>query len=275
MSIAGGVYNAPQRAVDLGCEVFQLFTRSPQGGPPPTLDAAVQTQFHEAIAATKMADWVVHTPYYINFASANPRIKNGSAAIIRQELERASTIGAGFLMTHLGSGKDVTPAEASDMVVAGLLTALKGYTGSTVFCIEIAAGAGSVLGATFEEVGRYIREIESTDKRLRDTIGVCFDTCHAFASGYDLRDAVAVKATMKAFDAAIGLERLRVVHANDSKFALGERKDRHEHIGQGKIGKAGFAAMVKDPTLRKVDWYLETEPEGVAKDIATLKKLRG
>lgn len=275
VSIAGGVYNAPQRAKELGCEVFQVFTRSPQGGPAPELSPQNIQQFTDSAREYQQKSWVVHTPYYINFASANPRIANGSASILREELERASLIGATCLMTHLGSGKDVSDAVATTKVVDGLLKALDGYTGSTIFCIEIAAGAGRVLGGSFEQVGEYIRAVEKKDKRLKNSIGVCFDTCHAFASGYDLRTAAAVKKTMQAFDQAIGSERLKVVHANDSKFELGEKKDRHEHIGKGKIGAAGFAAMAKHPVLKKVDWYLETEPEGVAADIATLKKLRG
>jgi deoxyribonuclease-4 len=120
-----------------------------------------------------------------------------------------------------------------------------------------------------------IQAIEKKNPKLKNTIGVCFDTCHAFASGYDLRTPAAVNATMKAFDKHIGLKRLKLVHANDSKFSMGEAKDRHEHIGQGKIGKAGFAVMAKHPVLSKVNWYLETEPEGVKADITTLKKLRG
>lgn len=275
VSIAGGAFNAPANAAELGCEVFQIFTRSPQGGPAPVLNAEALKNFSNATEEHKQAAWVVHTPYYINFASANPRIKNGSATIIREELERASKLGASFLMTHLGSGKDVSPTEARQMVIDGLLAALKGYTGSTVFCMEIAAGAGSTLGGTFEEVGEYIRAIETGNKKLKNTVGVCFDTCHAFASGYDLRDVKSVATTMKDFDKHIGLDRLKLVHANDSKFDLGEHKDRHEHIGRGKIGTAGFAAMVKHPALKRVDWYLETEHDLIKKDIALLKKLRG
>ncbi len=274
ISIAGGAFNAPERAAELGCEVFQIFTRSPQGGPAPKLTSEALKQFSHATEKHKQSAWVVHTPYYINFASTNPRIAKGSAAIIREELERASKLGASFLMTHLGSGKDVTKDVAKKMVIDGLSTAVDGYTGATVFCLEIAAGAGSVLGGTFEEIGEYIRAIEKGNTKLKNTIGVCFDTCHAFASGYDLRDAKSVAATMKEFDKHIGLNRLKLVHANDSKFELGQKKDRHEHIGQGKIGLAGFKAMAKHPTLKKVDWYLETEPEGVAQDIISLKKLR-
>lgn len=275
VSIAGGVFNAPANAADLGCEVFQIFTRSPRGGPATPLSADILKQFSAATKEHQQSAWAVHTPYYINFASTNPRINAGSSAIIREELERASKLGASFLMTHLGSGKDVGATKARQMVIDGISKALDGYTGSTMFCMEIAAGAGSVLGGTFETIGDYIRSIEKKNSKLKNKIGVCFDTCHAFASGYDVRDTKAVNVTMKAFDKHIGLSRLKLIHANDSKFGLGEHKDRHEHIGQGKIGLAGFAAMVKHPTLKKVNWYLETEHDFVKKDIAALKKLRG
>lgn len=238
------------------------------------LTDVVLKQFAEAVKQHNQAAWVVHTPYYINYASTNSRIKHGSIMVIRDELERASKIGAGYLMTHLGSGKDVTPETARKMVIEGLLATLVGYTGSTVFCIEIAAGAGNILGSSFEEIGEYIHEVEKKDKRLKGTIGVCLDSCHAFASGYDLRDAAAVKKTLAEFDKFIGLERLKCVHANDSKFGLGEKRDRHEHIGRGFIGLDGFRAMAKHPVLKKVDWYLETEPGGVKNDIVTLKSLR-
>lgn len=275
VSIAGGIFHAPQNAADLGCETYQIFTRSPQGGPAPKLTPEILDRFAAANKEYGFSEWVVHTPYYINFASANPRIQHGSVAIVREELERASRIGASFLMTHLGSGKDVTPERAHDMVVAGLAEALDGYVGTTVFCIEIAAGAGMVLGSTFEDIGRIIHDVEKKRPSLKNSIGVCFDTCHAFASGYDLRDRAAIDVTLKAFDAAIDIDRLKLLHANDSKFDLGSRKDRHEHIGQGHIGPAGWKALVAHPKLRRLNFYLETEPGGVKQDIATLKKMRG
>lgn len=251
-----------------------MFTRSPQGGPAPVIDDVVANKFAVAMAEEGQSASVVHTPYYINLASANPRIKHGSVSIIREELERSSKLGGKFLMTHLGSSKDVTPLEGKKMVVEGLLKALDGYSGTTVFCIENSAGAGSTIGAKFEDIGAMILGIEKENVKLKGTIGVCLDTCHAFSSGYDLRDAMALKKTMAEFDQYIGLERLKLVHANDSKFDLGQAKDRHEHIGQGKIGLNGFRFMVKNPYLNKVDWYLETEPGGVKEDIALLKKLR-
>ncbi len=274
VSIAGGIFNAPKQAHDFGCEVYQIFTRSPQGGAAPKLTKEVLKQFQEENAKYEFTDWAVHTPYFINFASSNPRIKKGSAGIIREELERASLIGAKHLMTHLGSSKDVGADAAKQMVIEGLGQALKGYTGSTVFCIEISAGAGSAIGSSFADVGDMIRQIEKNDKKLKNTIGVCFDTCHAFAYGYDLRDASAWKKTLADFDSNIGLERLQLFHGNDSKFGMGEKKDRHEHINKGNIGSAGFAALLKNTKLKDRNIYLETEHDAVKKDIALLKKLR-
>lgn len=274
VSIAGGAFNAPANAEALGCEVFQIFTRSPQGGPAPVLSTEALAAFRQATAQHHQAAWVVHTPYYINFASANPRIKRGSAAIVREELERSSMLGAGYLMTHLGSSKDVTPVKGKSLVVEGLLTALKGYAGSTLFCIENSAGSGSTIGSRFEDIAEMIDRIESQAPKLKGTIGVCFDTCHAFASGYDLRTPTAVQVTMREFDRHLGLDRLKLVHANDSKFGLGEAKDRHEHIGRGHIGLAGFTALARHPALKRVNWYLETEPNGVKRDIQILKGLR-
>lgn len=274
VSIAGGIFKAPQNAVDFGCEVAQVFTRSPQGGPAPKLTKEILALWNTELEKSKLHEIAVHAPYFINFASANPRIKNGSASIIREELDRASLIGASYLMAHLGSSKDVERDVAEQLVIDGLLKALDGYKGSTTFCIEIAAGSGNVLGASFEEVGRYIVAIEKKDKRLKNKLGVCFDTCHAFASGYDLRDTKAVNATAKLFDQHIGLDRLKLVHANDSKFDLAEKKDRHDHLGKGKIGAAGFTALAKHPAFKKVNWYLETEHDAVKKDIAFVKKIR-
>ena len=274
VSIAGGIFNAPKNAHDLGCEVYQIFTRSPRGGPAAPLTKDVLSQWRSENEKYGFSEWVVHTPYYINFGSTNARIRGGSAKIIREELERASLLGAQFVMTHLGSSKDVIPEQGIEMVVDGLGTALKGYTGSAVFCIEIAAGAGSVMGATFSDVGTMIQQIEKNDKKLKDTVGVCFDTCHAFAAGHDLSSAAGLNATLKEFDDAIGLDRLKLFHGNDSKFGLGEHKDRHEHIGKGHIGLAGFKAIMNNPKIKSRNLYLETEPDEVKQDIATLKKIR-
>ena len=276
VSIAGGVFNAPTNAAAAGCETFQMFTRSPRGGQPPVLTKDIIAAFKKNCQQAGYQNYYVHTPYFINYASANNRIRFGSVSIVREELERSSLLGVRALMTHLGSGKDLDETAARSQVVAGLLKTLDGYTGTTQFLIEIAAGAGLILGASFKEIAFYIEQIEKKDKRLKNKIGVCFDTCHAFAVGYDLRTKAGVDKTLREFDQTIGLQRLALIHANDSKTELGSRRDRHEHIGQGHIGRAGFAALVSHPKLKQVDMILEThwENDWERKDLQMLKNLR-
>lgn len=277
VSIAGGVFNAPDNAAAVGCETFQMFTRSPRGGAAPALTPAVVKQFKAAYQAHGFSSCYVHTPYYINLASSNPSIAAASARIIREELDRSSLLGVTAVMTHLGSGKDHDQATARQKVVDGLLKILDNYRGPARFLIEIAAGAGAILGASFEEISHYISIVEQKNKRLKDTIGVCFDTCHAFALGYDLRTKAAVDKTMGDFDQIIGLERLVLIHANDSKTEFNGRRDRHENIGQGKIGLEGFRALVNQPKLKAIDMILETpgDEDWDRKNLATMKKLRG
>lgn len=271
VSIAGGLINAPKNAADIGCEVFQIFTRSPQGGYIAPLDKNIAAEFKSLCKKYNQKEWVVHTPYFINFASANPRIFNASITVVHQELERASMLGAKYLMTHLGSYKDLGHDAGLKQLVEGLNKMLSGYKGETQFLIEISAGAGEIVGDTFEEIAEII-----FDKKLsKYNIGVCYDTQHGFASGYDIRNKTSVDTTLKQFDKIIGLEKLKMSHCNDSMTELASRRDRHEHIGKGKIGVEGFKALLNDKRLSKVNFILETEHEGVENDLKLLKKIRG
>lgn len=270
VSIAGGVFNAPLNAAHLGCEVFQMFTRSPQGGSVPQLTPGIVALFKQNMRLTAQRECYIHTPYFINFASANNRIRYGSIAVAREELERGSLLGATYVMTHLGSYKDLGKEAGFPVVVDGLAEMLKGYSGTTKFLIEIAAGAGEVIGHTFE----YIAEIIHHPKLKKYDIGVCFDTQHAFASGYDIRTPEAVIETFNRFDTTIGIERLKMFHCNDSKVEFNAHKDRHEHIGDGHIGRAGFAALLADKRLRDLNFILETEHDTVRDDLALLFSLR-
>lgn len=161
VSIAGGIWNAPERAAAIGCECFQLFTRSPQGGPAPALTDEIIAKFKHACEAHGQRLWVVHTPYYINLASKEERTRQASVRVIRDELDRASLIGATYVMTHLGSARDAGVEKGRVYVIAGLTEILRGYTGSIQFLIEISAGAGAIIGATFEEIAEVITAVES------------------------------------------------------------------------------------------------------------------
>lgn len=275
VSIAEGIPNAPQRAADLGCEVFQIFSRSPRGGNPPAITRDLAASFEAECIKRQQYNSYIHTPYFINFASRSNRIHHGSISVIRQELERASQLGAKAVMTHLGSAKDYTPDKAKHKTAVGIARVLSEYKGKTKLLLELSAGAGAVIGANFEDMAAIIKEAEKLLKK-RNIIGVCWDTAHLFATGYDLRDKKAVDAVVKEFDKIVGLKRLGLIHANDSKVGLGEKRDRHAHLGEGKIGLAGFEALAKHPKLKNVDMIVETPTlAGMKKDVVLLKKLRG
>lgn len=274
VSAAGGIWNAPANAKKLGCEVFQVFSRPPQGGPAPKLTKESVVKFKSEMRAAKQAAFAIHTPYYINFASTTPRIRYGSIKVVREELERGSILGASFVMTHLGSSKDAGKEVGLHKTWRALQRILDGYKGTTQLLLEISAGAGSLVGGTFEELAFLIQNAEK-GKPYKGKIGICWDTCHLFASGYDLRTPVAVDTTLKKFAKVVGMDRLKLCHANDSKFWLNDHRDRHEHIGLGQIGLAGFKAILQHPKLQKVDMILETPfDDKRVNDIATLKRLR-
>ncbi|MFA6525693.1 MAG: deoxyribonuclease IV [Patescibacteria group bacterium] len=268
VSIAGGIENAPLNAFAENCECFQMFSRSPRGGKAPEINDEVVKKFQQNIKDNGLGNAYIHTPYYINLASKQDRVRNGSISIIREELDRASRLGVVAVMTHLGSSKDFARAKALKMVIDGIAELLKGYNGGAMFLLEIAAGSGNIIGDSFEEIGEIIKKVK------HKKVAVCFDTAHAFASGYDLRTKESVEVTLNKFDQAVGLNLLQLIHANDSKVALNAKVDRHEHIGQGEIGEKGFAVLINHPKLKNVDFILETPAEGRANDIKILKKLR-
>ncbi len=269
VSVAGGLPNAPLNAAALGCEVFQFFSRSPQGGPAPKITPEMLDQFATNCKEGAFKEWVIHTPYYINFGSELERTRQSSIRIVREELERATLLGAKFVMFHPGSAGKGERKAALEWTVEGIKRLYEGYEGQAQLLIEISAGAGAVIGAQFEEVADILARVEHPE------LGVCFDTAHAFASGYDLRTKETVEDTFQAFDRTIGLDRLKMSHCNDSKVDLGARKDRHEHLGVGFIGKEGFGALVRHPDLQRMNLYLETEPGGTLADLTFLKELRG
>ncbi|MDB4939954.1 MAG: putative endonuclease 4 [Candidatus Doudnabacteria bacterium] len=276
VSIAGGIENAAGRAAEFGCETFQIFTRSPQGGKAPDIKESTIQNLKEEMQKHDISEFVVHAPYFINFGSIKKNIFYGSVAVVRDELERSSQLGARFLMTHLGTFKEIGEEKGMEQVIDGLQKVLKDYDGSTEFLLEIAAGAGEVIGDTFDELGRLSAEL----KKMKGFGGICLDTQHAFSSGYDLRTAPTIKKVFKDFDTKIGMEYLRMSHINDSKVELGGKKDRHDHIGEGHIGKTGFKEFLsfwqahEKKTKDEKPLILETEHDKVMEDIKQLKAIR-
>ena len=268
ISIAGGIVNAPGRAAELGCESFQMFTRSPQGGPAPKLIPEVIEQFKLEMKVNDQKDCHIHAPYYINFASSKKAICSASARVVREELERGSLIGAKYVMFHPGSAKDMERDSALKITAEGVAKVMDGYTGTTKLLLEISAGAGSTIGSTFEELNFILRY----DSLIYHNIGICIDSAHMFASGYDIKTEEGFKKVIAVIKKTVGLERIKLIHANDSKIELGGRKDRHDHIGHGKIGEEGFVNLMQ--VFQKSDFICETQSDLVKEDIEKLKQIR-
>jgi deoxyribonuclease-4 len=266
VSIAGGIQNAPERAANLGCECFQMFTRSPQGGKALELTEELIKKFKIQTINYKLQTFVIHTPYYINFASANNRIRYGSVSVVRDELERGSLMGAKYVMTHLGTAKDLGGKEAKKKTIEMLQKSLAGYIGKTQLLLENSAGAGAIIGDNLKELKDIIQGVNSPK-----IAGICLDTQHSFASGYNWND---FSPTLKKIEGELGLNLIKLIHINDSQSECGSNKDRHEHIGKGKINLEAFAKIVFFAQKNKVDMILETEHDEVKEDIALLKELR-
>ena len=276
VSAAGGMGNAPENAKAMGAECFQFFSRSPRGG-----GAAPITEEQAELFRSRSKEYgmesSIHTPYYINFASKNNKIYHGSINAVREELLRGTQLGVRYVVTHLGSAKDhvenkdsAVPPEAIAQAIEGLKKIYETDEElTTTLLLEISAGAGAVLGDSFEELATLLAGLNRKD------VHVCLDTCHMFASGYDIRTPEALEETMKQFRSIIGIEHLKLVHMNDSKKELGSHRDLHEHMGMGEIGATGMQAVLKHPDFAHVNFILETKhDEHIEQDIAFLKKHR-
>ncbi|MDZ7294736.1 MAG: deoxyribonuclease IV [candidate division KSB1 bacterium] len=269
VSIAGGLHKAPARGVAIGCDAIQIFTKNQVQWKAPPLSEEEIAAFKEEFARSGLACVVVHDSYLINLASPDEATRRRSLEGLVSELIRAEQIGAPYLVMHPGAHMGEGEEKGLRRIAQGVSEAL-GASGTqrVVVLYETTAGQGSVLGYTFEQLASLM---EMTSPRSR--VGVCLDTCHAFAAGYELRSAEGLDKTLETFHRIIGLEHLRVMHLNDSRKGLGTRIDRHEHIGKGEIGLEGFRILLREKRLQHLPMLLETP--GGEKDFAeNLKTLR-
>jgi deoxyribonuclease-4 len=261
-SIAGGYAKAVERAVETGCDCLQVFTRNINQWKTTPIKPADAAAFRAAVKEAGLRLVVAHDSYLINPASADADLRKRSITGLIEELERAETLGIPWVVAHPGAAGDQPVEQAVDRAARGIAEALaKTAPLAAGILIETTAGQGSCLGASFEEIGAMLAVIDA-EPGLKKRAGVCLDTCHVFAAGYPLAPAAALDETLRQFDRAIGLRRLKLIHANDSKRELGSHVDRHEAIGRGKIGRAAFRLLVAHPKLAKVPFILETPKEG-------------
>lgn len=270
-----GFVAAVEQAQQLGCSCLQLFSKSPRGWSAPPLDAAKVADFRAAWAATGHVPLVIHDSYLINLAAPDETARKKSIAAMIDEVERAEALGADFLVTHCGSHLAKGSAEGEALGVRNLTASLREVLAQTPdvrvrIALENTAAQGTCLGGPFEHLAEVLQAIDSP------RLAVCFDTCHAFAAGHDIAHAAGVNRVVKTFDKIIGLKHLAVVHLNDSKGELGKNLDRHEHIGEGRIGREAMRAILTHPKLRDLPFILET-PEletNIGRNLNTVRAFR-
>lgn len=256
-SIAGGLHKAFDRAQSVGCDAMQIFVKPNRNWAVTPLTEEDIARFKARAAETGIHPVVAHTSYLLNLASPKKELWQRSRDTLIVELERCEALDVPYLVlhpgSHVGSGEEAGLARVAQGL-GEVHAATPGFR--TKILLETTAGQGTNLGYTFEQLA-WLMERAPEGERL----GVCLDTCHVFAAGYELRTGEGYEATMEEFDRVVGLARLEALHLNDSKGDLGGRKDRHEHIGQGRIGLEGFRNLLNDPRLAGLPGLLET-PKG-------------
>lgn len=272
VSTRGGLDQAPARAAALDATVLQLFSKQPSRWAEPKLDEAAIASFRAERAAHRIAVAASHDSYLINLSSPDRRLWRISQKAFASELDRSARLGIDFVVTHPGNAVDGDLRAGIERNARGIVESLEATGEGPCVLLELTAGGGSSVGGSFEALRDLL---DAIGPRFAHRMGVCVDTCHAYSVGYDLvGDYDGVWA---AFDRVIGLDRLRFLHLNDSKHALGSRKDRHAAIGEGTLGKEPFRRIVLDERLRRVPKVIET-PKGddeITLDRANLALLRG
>lgn len=254
-SIAGGIEKAIPRAEQLGCTVLQIFTKNASRWQSKPLDPANIDAFHEAWQESLIEQIFVHDSYLINLASPDAEKWEKSKRAFAEELQRCAHLGVTGLVMHPGAHLDTGEESGLQRIAAAFKELVAdGPTGVQIL-LETTAGMGSHLGWRFEQLARIIELVPEHD------FGICLDTCHVFAAGYDFSSEEGYARMMTDFDRIIGCEKIKLFHMNDSKKPCGSRVDRHDHIGQGHIGETGFASLMRDERFARTAKILET-PQG-------------
>lgn len=258
-SIAGGLPKAVDRAVAIGCEALQLFVKSANQWRARPLGEGEIDEFRRRVRAAKLHPVVAHASYLVNLAAADPEVRRRSLRWLEEELARSEALGLDALVLHPGAYREGTEEDGIKRVADGLAALLaRRPTRRVAVLLEHTAGQGTSLGYRFEHLAAILERLGD----LAGTVGVCLDTCHLVAAGYALATEDDYRRTLETFDAVVGLDRLKLLHLNDSLRPLGSRRDRHAHIGQGYVGRAAFWRILHDPRLAALGMIIETPKTG-------------
>ncbi|QQG48688.1 MAG: deoxyribonuclease IV [archaeon] len=271
LSIEKSLDLAFDRAEEVGATTFQIFTRNPRTWKFKELTAEQVSAFRSRRKKAGTRSVVAHMPYLPNLASPFAGIMKPSRATLKEEVSRCDELGIDFLVTHLGSHLGAGTMVGVKNVAEAINKALAESGGATTVLLENMAGQKNSVGSSFDELKLILDRV-----REEHRVAVCLDLCHAFASGFDLTSSAAVENTMSLFDDAVGVDKLRVVHLNDSKGPLGGNLDRHEFVGEGKIGKKGMRAFLRYRGIRERPLIMETpfeDVEGMRRSLRTVRSL--
>ena len=283
MSVAGGVSKAVERAVVHGCEALQIFTKNASQWKGKPLDRGEVRLFRQRVEQTGISPVVSHASYLINLATTFPVLREQSLIAFVDELDRAEALGLHGVVIHPGTCTAGTDEDALRLIADAIRVAFKARPRyRTLVLLEHTAGQGRTLGHRFEHLAAVIKHLRGSKR-----VGVCLDTCHLVASGYDITTEAGYRHTFERFDRVVGVERLKVFHGNDSKRPCGSRVDRHEHIGEGCLGLEPFRRLLHDERFADVPMLIETEKTHGAekrgtivadpldmKNLETLRRLR-
>ncbi len=270
VSVAGGLERAVDRAREKGCDAFQIFTSNPRGWRSKPIPTDSAERFVSRLKESGLSPAVAHMPYLPNLASPREDVYEKSVHALAAELARCQTLSIPYLVTHLGSHLGEGHEKGLERIVNALKTALSRAKNNTVILLENSAGTRNSMGSSFSEIAFILESLPAEHRRL----GVCLDTCHLFAAGYDLRTSPALEETIGQFQDGIDLERLMLIHLNDCRGSLGSHLDRHEHIGLGQIGVEGFWAILSHPALKSRAMILETPVDSRRDDLGNLDVAR-
>jgi deoxyribonuclease-4 len=269
VSISGTIDQAADRAKELELQTFQMFTRNPRGWKFRKLDKDEVKEFRRKVESFNFNPVVSHMPYLPNLSSPKKMIYNKSVKSLIAELDRCETLGIQYAVTHLGSHLGKGADIGLENLVTAINEALSVNKSDVILLLENTAGTKNSMGSSFEDIKKILERVEKKNRA-----GVCFDTAHAYAAGYDLRTPHGVNDTITKFDSILGIELLKVVHLNDSQVGLGSGRDRHEHIGMGYIGDEGFRALLKHESVRQLPFILETPIDDRRNDVGDIRKAR-
>ena len=270
VSVAGGIERAVSRAQEKGCDAFQIFSSNPRGWLSSPISRQSAERFVSNLSQSGLFPAVDHMPYLPNLASARDEVYQKSVQALAEELDRCRILGISYLVTHLGSHLGAGRESGMERIISALEAALEGESGRTVLLLENSSGTRNSVGSSFQEIATIIDSLPQEKER----IGVCLDTCHLHAAGYDLRSSQALESVLEQFRDCIKMEHLRLIHLNDCRGGLGAHLDRHEHIGLGQIGEEGFRAVLSHPALSGLPMILETPQDSRRDDLGNLEAAR-